>query len=645
MNKQFKSLILVNDKSQVKSAQDLYHTLFSLGKQPLLVTDEGIEINGQSVKNIGEYQELFKIKFQEVKQQAYDLFYSLSERKVCGDTTLRQLTKYQTVSLWDLTAHYIFAELIPIFYYFKITTAILDYENPDEVYIIDYVNCWEKIFSLVCCKRKINCTLRAVAVSQVYKIKNYLGNPITFLKKIKRFLVSFGLLIMNLLESHHLNKTYKILFFAPTERFFISMLSLILKYNNSERLVINDFLSGSESKLKERGVSYMHFYGFRLYKIFDRASGFFLRNIEDTICKNKFLNKVLYEDICLEPLLKNVFKRAIYVEFLERMREIDITRKIILAYKPKVVVVGGAAFKTTLIVKSLAIPVVALQSIHPIDFIFFAPVKADFVTVDGSSWREYLLRRGVAPEKICITGPLKFDPLAKQELHPEEYSHSAPFNTDLSRTPRLKARGSQRADYGVKPELTKTASPPEKKVIFTTNYSSLAMGSLRYQNLERIKNVCKAIKNIGETHLLIKLHPYDRDYEVYEDIAKEIGLKNYSITREGEILDIIYACDLLITHISATSYEAVLMDKNVILLSRSSDFQTEDVWDYRKYGAVIFIEEFSELEDYIRNVLLDTATISLLKRNRREYIQAHAYNLDGNASFRAKELIDGFSSN
>lgn len=85
-----------------------------------------------------------------------------------------------------------------------------------------------------------------------------------------------------------------------------------------------------------------------------------------------------------------------------------------------------------------------------------------------------------------------------------------------------------------------------------------------------------------------------------------------------------------------------MMDKDVITLYNSSDYRYDDVWDFKRYGAVIAIDKISELESYIRKVLFDPEIKSILKKNREVYIGEHAYKIDGRSSERVKEVIDNF---
>ena len=184
-----------------------------------------------------------------------------------------------------------------------------------------------------------------------------------------------------------------------------------------------------------------------------------------------------------------------------------------------------------------------------------------------------------------------------------------------------------------------------KNVVYAGGCMNLPLEMLTHERIEQFRSTCRAIKNIKEAHLIIKLHPYERKLNIYRKIVKETGLSNCSIVKNTEMLELFYNYDLLITLASTAAYEAVLLDKNVISLSGSSKFDPEDIWNFKKCDATIIVDNLEELEKYIRNALFNPETIFKLREGRKKYMYEHAYKLDGNASARLKEAIDSLSQN
>lgn len=611
MNNKYDNLIILMNKSQVKEAYKIYDILSGKGKRPLiLATCDNVNFDKRySVAKPQDYQEIFKIDHRYIRTETYNLFYSLANQEVHNCINLRRLTTYKGVSLWELNARYIFSELASLLYDINIADAIFNYEKLSEVHIINDANKLEKIVKLICDKRQIPYFAHGKTSTRILSINQSFWRALIPIKTIKNVLLSLYFMLINFTKSAKLKEKYEIIFFAPFKRLFFSMLPVVLQYNDDRRLVINAFRSDCSKIMKENKIFYMDSYGYELYGgLFDRKIREFLKEIKGAIYNNIFLHKINYKGLPIGPLLFSILERVIYEDFPEKIREIDSVRKIILSYEPKIVVVADASFDITLIAKSLSKTVVAMHTGHADEFIFFGPLKADVITVEGDYWREYLLsKKAINPDKAWVTGV-------------------------LMRLPKF--------DFKKYESLTPMPARSKKIVVFASVYSAVAQGMLEYERIEQIYAVYNAMKNIKDTHLIVKLHAYDNDLNTYKRIAKETGLSDYRIVRNEDMLKLLENCDLLVTHFSGCSYEAVIMGKNVILLSYSSDFNFDDMWDYRRYGVVIAVDDLRELEGYIRKALFDSEITSKLRMNREKYIFDHVYKMDGKAAERVKEVID-----
>lgn len=615
MDNEFKSLILVAHKRQLMDAFRLYDRLLFVGKCPLILTDYGIELENKkySYRSMYDYQKKFKINHSALWQAQYNLTQRLAEQKMPLGETLRRLTNYKDVSLWDLSIPFIFSKLKPILYDIIITDVILDFEKPREVYIINGINKLEQIFCLLCKKKNINFSIEYPKNNDYFLwAKKVCRECLFFIKRTKRLFLSLYFLIINFLKFPRLNKRFEILFFAPIERFFISMLPVIQKYKDDKRLVINLFPFDNFKKLIKNKIFYLDFYGFKIYSLFYWKNRNFLKRIKDSIfCDDALFSNILYKGVIIGSLLNDMFEGLIYEEFPEKIRYVDIVRKIFSAFKPKVIVVTDNSFEFSLIAKSLSKTVVALQTGHVEEFISRGPVVADALTVDGNYWKDYLVKRGVNANKIYVTGITQLDILENKNFSQE--------NNQLSQFYKSK-----------------------KRVIFADGHSQSGIGITSYEWIEQIRLVCNAMKNISDAHLIIKPHPYSKDPGIYKTIAEEMGLSIYTIVKNIDMLSLLCSCDLLIANYSKACCDAIMMDKDVISLYYSSTYHYNDVWDFEKFNPVIAIDKTSELESYIRKVLFDPQIKSMLKKNREVYIREHVYKIDGKSSERVKEVIDNF---
>lgn len=617
MSEKYDSLIFVDGKSQISEAYKIYDMLSAKDMRPLILKDHGIEITNAKYRSrtIYYYQCFSQINFYKINNDSYGLFHSLAEKKVSPEINLRLFTTYKGVSLWDLSAQYIFARLMSIFYYINLFQVILDCEKPDHFYAVGNESDLTRVFSLVCSKRSINFTITGRNTSLWSLVSGkILQGSLSFLRKMRNIYRCFCLSVVNLKKSFSLKKAYKVVFFAPIERCFLHIIPVILMYEKAERLVINCFADGAAKRMKEYGIFYMDLQGYNFFGIFDWKAIVELMRIRSILYKDKaFFSGIAYNGFEIGELMRGIFKAATLERLPEEMRRVDTVRQIIKSCKPSVIVASDNSFEVSLIAKSLGIPVVGIQTGHPSEFNCFIPFVGDAAMVEGNYWKECLSNRGVNPAMIHISGPAKFDLLYNDAL---------------------------RLRIGKLPEEKYEA---KKTVVFATIHAEAGMKIINHERAGQVRSIFKALKNIPDTRLIIKLHPFDSDFDFYRDIAKESGLLNYTIIRDTDALRLLYNCDLLITYNSKLSYEAVLMGKNVITLSESSGFMNDgDVWDFENYGVAISVRNLEGLENHIRSALFDSKASSRLGINRGEYILEHAYKIDGRAAERVKEVVNRF---
>ena len=598
-----KALIFVYKKYQLVQALNLCDELSRDGKLPQILTKDSFAADSRQypVKDFTFYEKSARLNFYSMREEAYGLFMSLPGEKISGDLSFRELAKYKDISLWDLSVDYITPRLQAILYEFNILEAVLNFERPSEVVIISEDSNLERLLVLVCKEKHI-------PVSICNKTNNRrpgINKAVLLIKRTKRFMKGLVYFSFNMIKSGR-DKRYKIIFFPSVNRSLCSILPIIQKYDVNERLVINTFPCSSK-KFKELGIPYREFWGYKWYAILDRNAHRLLKEIYDSARHSFFLNKVMYKGVSIGCMLEDMFEELVFDIFYHNIQKVDIVREILTRHKPEVVIVIHYSVDIALTAKSMSIPVVAMQSCSIYEFCFFGPLIHDAVIVDGDYWKQYLLKSQVIDAgKVHVAGPVKFD-------------YPGLGNEDSRSLPRFK-----------------------KIVIFAANNSYLNMDIIDHEKIRDLKAICAAMKNIKEAHLIIKAHPYERDLNLYKGIAREAGLSEYSIVQDAEMLGLISRSDLLITLNSTASYDAVLLDKNVISLCGVSDFEPEDMWDFRRYNAAVILDNLGDLEKCIRKTLFDPETMAILKKGRGLYISEHAHKLDKMASCRAKEAIDRF---
>ena len=145
--------------------------------------------------------------------------------------------------------------------------------------------------------------------------------------------------------------------------------------------------------------------------------------------------------------------------------------------------------------------------------------------------------------------------------------------------------------------------------------------------------------------VVIKIHP---SYKITVDGISQNKIKmidetckglKYHISYDMNIYELLAASDLLITEYSNIGVEASFLEKPIVIVN----FLKEDTNLYPerldKYGAAMYVEEYSKLEDIILEILNKNMHLDALKEARKIVYEKHnAYN-DGKAAERICNLL------
>ncbi|MBD3313502.1 hypothetical protein GF345_03600 [Candidatus Woesearchaeota archaeon] len=226
---------------------------------------------------------------------------------------------------------------------------------------------------------------------------------------------------------------------------------------------------------------------------------------------------------------------------------------------------------------------------------------ADKTVVYGPYTKEILIKQGNYPaDKVEVTGQPRYDCLVGDHLRKRRVFR----DIDLDRN---------------------------KKLILWTTQDVPGQADI----------VFRAVKGMKDAQLLVKLHPRELGgMKPYYDKAEELGIKIKAV-QEGNTLEMIYACDTIITMHSTTGLEAIMMGKPVVVLNTSG---RPDMVPYVSEGAALGVYRPEDLEKALRKALFDRKTISRLKKNSRKYAYKHSYKMDGKATQRVMKVAENLMS-
>ncbi len=227
---------------------------------------------------------------------------------------------------------------------------------------------------------------------------------------------------------------------------------------------------------------------------------------------------------------------------------------------------------------------------------------ADKISVPGDFIKDLVINCGVDARKVVVTGRPTYDALVRAEGR---------FDRDeICR--RLKL------------------DPARKIVVYCTE-------NLPLRDTERVaRAVCRAMKSFSDVQFIIKVHPSELSTSIYNKVAGEIGVR-VLVTKEENIYEVLFTCDLMVTGFSTTALDAMILDKPVISINFTG---LPDPIPFAESGAAIGVYREGDLEPAIRGGLYDDSVKERLCNDREKFVYEQTYLKDGKATGRIVDLIE-----
>lgn len=225
----------------------------------------------------------------------------------------------------------------------------------------------------------------------------------------------------------------------------------------------------------------------------------------------------------------------------------------------------------------------------------------DKIVVTGKFARDMLIRCGIDETKLVVTGRPTYDSLVRRKKYFEKEKICNKLGLD----------------------------PKKKIVVFTTQ------PLLHRVDNSQVYAICKAMKEFSGLQFVIKVHPAELSLSNYERITKDIGV-NALITRDADIYEVLYVCDVMITGFSATALDAMMLDKPVVTVNFTG---LEDPLPFAESGAAIGVYEEKDIIAAIKMGLYDEDTREELRVAREKFVYEHSYKRDGKSTERVVKLI------
>lgn len=143
----------------------------------------------------------------------------------------------------------------------------------------------------------------------------------------------------------------------------------------------------------------------------------------------------------------------------------------------------------------------------------------------------------------------------------------------------------------------------------------------------------KALNLINrEYEVIIKLHPADEFYEIYNEKIQEYGIKNAKILKEGDLYELLSWSDVVVSVHSTVVVEGAILNKPSICIRLP---KYDDLGGFIKDGISLGAKDEEELQNYLDNLEVYSKNNEFIK-----YLENNFYKIDGKVNERIMNEVD-----
>jgi hypothetical protein len=275
--------------------------------------------------------------------------------------------------------------------------------------------------------------------------------------------------------------------------------------------------------------------------------------------------------------------------------------------KPNVMILMSESTPPTKIAcktgKLLGVPILDLLQLGMLGHHYECPeFLADKISVPGEFIKDLLINCGIDESRVVVTGRPTYDALIRVE-----------------------------ESFKKEQICKKLGLDPARKILV---YATENLPPWEIQPL--VYALCRIMKKLSDVQFVIKVHPSEPSLSLYERVSKNVGVQCL-ITREANIYEILFVCDLMITMFSTTALDAMILDKPVVTINLTG---LGDPIPFAESGAAIGVYRKGDIEQAIRDGLYDEAVRERLTKDREKFVFEQAYKKDGKATDRIVDLIE-----
>ena len=258
--------------------------------------------------------------------------------------------------------------------------------------------------------------------------------------------------------------------------------------------------------------------------------------------------------------------------------------------------------------KSLGIKTLIVQHGTPNKYSLhaFVPFEANCFAAWGDFTKEFLVKNGVEPERIVVTGGPVFDKTVS--LKPD--------------------KGKIYTEIGIGPES-------KKIIVFTMQGQGAGFRPSTEESESGIIETIKAASQCQDVLLLFQAHP-EQNVEDIQKVAEKAGYSSAKVIKYHDTESLIAVSDGVITFFSTTSIDALILGKPLLTINLSDD---SDFFPFVPMGAAFGAYRKEEIMPAFKKLIENPEE---LKDGREKAIPYVVYKTDGKSLERVLNLIEEF---
>lgn len=318
------------------------------------------------------------------------------------------------------------------------------------------------------------------------------------------------------------------------------------------------------------------------------------------------------QDTSIWPQMRSTFDWLLEVFVPRMLKQSAVAMHILENHRPALIVSPDVNDPRTriycLIARQFNVPTLEVQfgGFYDLDGIEWRFFIADHLAVTGDANRKVMLGHAVPPEQMTVTGSPRYDGLLSQ---PDEIVFQTKEKLKIPKDKTMVLFASQPYYYG-------TFSSDEARI-------------------EMIDALFQTVANMDNLYLVVKPHPIDNAEQL-----KQLGKGKQNILfvdKRLDIRDLIRTSDAFVTFYSATTFDALVMNKPTINLSFPGSHNNKL---FEQSGAT-FVARTPDDIKRILHVICDGQSAGFLDNlaaNRESFLQQWFYQLDGCAAERIEMI-------